>query len=127
MIREKKADPRHQRGQIAEELVQDKLSNTGLRLITRNFLCRLGEIDLIFQDHKEIVFVEVRARSNTNFAYPVETVGYRKQRKIILTAEFFLQKFSQYANKPCRFDVVGVDFSSSPPHIEWIKGAFAGF
>ncbi len=126
MIHLRKTDPRHRRGQIAEELVQEILSKCGLRLITQNFHCKLGEIDLIFQDQKEIVFVEVRARSNTHFAFPAETVGYQKQRKIILTAEFFLQKFSRYANHPCRFDVVGVDFSYSPPHMEWIKGAFVG-
>jgi putative endonuclease len=120
----KKPYARHKRGQLAESIAQGVLLKNGLRLITQNFRCNLGEIDLIFWDDDCLVFVEVRARANPNFAFPTETVDYYKQKKIIRTAEFFLLQYAQYANNPCRFDVVGIDFSTSPPKIEWIKEAF---
>lgn len=115
---------RHTRGAVAEGLAEKYLSDSGLQLITKNFHCKAGEIDLIFWDQKSLVFVEVRARANTHFAYPIETIDYHKQKKIRLTAEFFLLRFAQYAKRTCRFDVVGVDFSTTPPNIEWIKDAF---
>ena len=115
---------RHTRGEAAEKIAENYLSDNGLRLVTKNFHCKAGEIDLIFWDQNCLVFTEVRARTNTHFAYPVETIDYHKQKKIILTAEFFLLRFAQCANHACRFDVIGVDFSTAPPRIEWIKDAF---
>jgi putative endonuclease len=117
---------RHTRGQLAESMAQKVLLKNGLRLITQNYRCKIGEIDLIFWDGEEIVFVEVRARANSDFAFPTETIDYFKQLKIIRTAEFFLLRHAQWAKNPCRFDVVGVNFSTSPPNIEWIKDAFTG-
>lgn len=115
---------RHARGEAAEGIAEHYLSDSGLLLITKNFHCKAGEIDLIFWDQQCLVFVEVRARAHSHFAYPIETIDYHKQKKIILTAEFFLLRFSQYANHTCRFDVIGIDFSTTPPNIEWIKDAF---
>lgn len=120
----RKTDARHRRGQLAESIAQGVLLKNGLRLITQNYRCNLGEIDLIFWDDDCLVFVEVRARANAHFAFPADTVDYHKQKKIIRTAEFFLLQYAQYSNNPCRFDVVGIDFSASPPSVEWIKDAF---
>jgi putative endonuclease len=119
-----RSDARHQRGQLAETIAQRLMIKNGMKPILRNYFCKLGEIDLIFYDHGCLVFIEVRARANSNFAFPTDTIDYHKQRKIILTAEYFLLQYPQYANNTCRFDVVGVDFSTHPPHIEWIKEAF---
>ncbi len=115
---------RHSRGKQAEVIAEKYLTQRGLRLLTKNFRCKLGEIDLILWDRGSLVFVEVRARANTHFAFPAETVDYHKQTKIIRTAEFFLLQYTQYAQHTCRFDVVGLDFSKAPVHIQWIKEAF---
>jgi putative endonuclease len=120
----KHRDARHRRGELAEAMARRLLLDDGLTLLAQNFHCKMGEIDLIFWDRGCLVFVEVRARANTNFAFPADTVDYRKQRKITLTAEYFLLQNPQYANNTCRFDVVGVDFSTHTPKIEWIKAAF---
>ena len=106
----KHRDARHTRGELAEDIARRLILDDGLTLITQNFNCKMGEIDLIFWDQGCLVFVEVRARANANFAFPADTVDYRKQRKITLTAEYFLLQNPQYANNTCRFDVVGVGF-----------------
>lgn len=117
-------DSRHKRGQQAEMMAKNFLINNGMTLILENYYCRMGEIDLILLDNNCLVFVEVRARINAKFVSPTDSIDFFKQRKIILTAEFFLQNNPAYSEHTCRFDVVGVDFSITPPNIEWIKGAF---
>lgn len=117
-------DSRHKRGQQAETIAKNLLLKNGLSLILQNYFCRMGEIDLILLDHDCLVFVEVRARINAKFVSPLDSIDFYKQRKILLTAEFFLQQNPTYSNTTCRFDVVGVNFSQDPPSIEWIKGAF---
>lgn len=54
-------------GQDAERLAAIYLQRQGLKLLETNYRCRFGEIDLIMQDGKEIVFVEVRLRSHAAF------------------------------------------------------------
>ena len=49
-----------QKGKTAEDQACDYLQRKGLRLIEKNYTCRLGEIDLIMEDKHHIVFVEVR-------------------------------------------------------------------
>lgn len=106
------------RGRKAEESALHYLESKGMRLVVRNFRTRRGEIDLIMQDGKELVFVEVRSRSSQAFGSPAETVSASKQAKIRKTALFFLQQ-RHLLETPCRFDVVGVlslpKSAASPP------------
>lgn len=109
----------------AEQLADQFLTREGLIPITRNFRCRLGEIDLIMRDEDCLVFVEVRYRSNNRFTRAGLTVDIHKQRKIIQTAALFLAKRAQFANSIVRFDVVAVDADERGNEtIEWIKDAF---
>lgn len=71
------------------------------------------------REHDTIVFVEVRYRSHNDFGTPDETVDDHKQRKIILTAESYLQKYQLADKYPCRIDVVSI----SSDTIKWIKNA----
>lgn len=48
---------------------------------------------------------------------PREAVGYEKQRKYVMTAEFYLQKHSEYDNKNVRFDVIDI-IGDDITHIE---------
>jgi putative endonuclease len=90
-----------------------------LKLITSNYRCRLGEIDLILQDKETLVFVEVRMRNNPRFGGAVASIDARKQTKLIHTAQHYLATLKHIP--PCRFDAV---LLSSPANIEWLKNAF---
>ena len=116
-----KAAPR-KKGEDKEKLAETFLQQRGLTLVTRNFLCKVGEIDLIMRDGNVCVFVEVRYRSNSAFGSPSETVNYTKQKKIVRTAQLYLQQNATYNELPCRFDVVAI--SGKDNHIEWIADAF---
>jgi len=93
--------------------------------VTRNFRCRLGEIDLIARDGDAIVFIEVRYRACNRFSRAGLTVDIHKQRKLIRTAALFTAQRSKYANCVMRFDVVAIDADEhGKKTIDWIKDAF---
>ena len=111
-------------GAAAERESLRYLQARGLRLVTRNFRCRLGELDLIMLDDDCLVFVEVRFRSG-DFVAPALSVDARKQRKLAQTAAFFLAGHSRLADRPVRFDVVAVERApGTRGRIQWIRDAF---
>ncbi len=116
------ATSRQLKGESQEQRACEYLQAQGLSLITQNFSCRMGEIDLIMQQGESLVFVEVRFRRNKDFGGAAASVTRSKQRKIIRTALFYHQK---YAPKTCmRFDVVAIEGDNE---INWIPSAFDGF
>ena len=108
-------------GDNAEKLALEFLRSRTLKLIENNFNCRHGEIDLIMQHGEQLVFVEVRYRKHHQYGTGAESVDYRKQQKILKSAETFLQRNVNYRNVPCRIDVVSV--GPNDDNINWIKNA----
>ncbi|MGE4594476.1 MAG: YraN family protein [Gammaproteobacteria bacterium] len=113
-------------GNEAEALALDHLKQQGLSLIEKNYLTKLGEIDIIMLDKTTdtLVFVEVRYRKNTSYGTSIETVTRSKQQKLMRTAQQYLQKHPIYQHFLCRFDVVGVESDLKYPTITWIQSAF---
>jgi len=74
-------------------------------------------------DRRVIVFVEVKTRTGHGFGTPLEAVEYRKQRKMIQAAQFFLSKKGLH-QREARFDVVGVSWLKRGPVVEHIENAF---
>ena len=111
-----------QMGFAAEEHARRYLSEHGLTWVESNYLCRLGEIDLIMRDKDYVVFIEVRARASKAYGGAVQSITHSKRQKIIRTATLYLQTKKLYDKQPCRFDVVSLD--GVPPQINWIKNAF---
>jgi putative endonuclease len=113
-------------GNQAEQLALNYLRKRGLLLIKQNYLTSMGEIDIIMLDkcNQDLVFVEVRYRSNVSFGSAVDSVTSDKQIKIIHTAQLFLQQHRKYQDFICRFDVLGVESNLKYPNFFWIKDAF---
>lgn len=111
---------KQQRGDIAEQLACDYLQQHGLQLKQRNFSCRYGEIDLIMQHNELLVFVEVRYRRHEMYGGALESVDYRKQQRIIHSAQYYLQR--KAIDVPVRFDVIAV---SANHQIDWVIDAFS--
>ena len=109
-------------GTAAEDLALHYLEARGLVLVTRNFRCRTGELDLIMRDGEQLVFVEVRSRRNSRYGTPAESVTRTKQQRLLRAAAFYLQR--QHLDLPCRFDVVAILQPDGEPRIEWIRDAF---
>lgn len=114
----------NKRGQWAERLAEDRLITHGLKLIKRNYACQSGEIDLIMQEQNTIVFVEVRYRKDNQYGGGIESIDFRKQKKIQMTAMHYLQNHDRHHDHPCRFDAMIINGQASAPTINWIKNAF---
>jgi putative endonuclease len=110
-------------GDLAESQARAHLERHGLRLITQNWLCRRGELDLVMLDGDTVVFVEVRYRRHAAWGGALESVDTRKQARLAAAAAAFLQQQPRWNRHPCRFDVVALQ-PGSPPVLEWIKNAF---
>jgi putative endonuclease len=107
-------------GLKAEQIATTFLTQQGLKVITRNFHCKHGEIDIIMQDKDTIVFIEVRLRNNPAFGSAAASIDYRKQQKLIRTAQFYLQQHP--TDQACRFDAILFN-SSNMGQPEWIRNA----
>lgn len=110
-------------GDEAELLACEYLSKRGLRLLTRNYRCRGGEIDLIMQHDDSLVFIEVRYRKNIGYGRAAETITVNKQRRIIHCAQVYMQRHRAW-NAPARFDVVSIEGQAEKLQVDWISNAF---
>ncbi len=109
-------------GQEGELLAKDYLSQQGYQVLTQNYRKSTGEIDLICLDGEEIVFVEVKARTNLRFGTPELAVDQTKLKKIIETGFHYLSETDSEA-QAWRVDVVAILFTSSAsPEITHYKG-----
>ena len=95
-------------GNEQETKVQEFLLEQGYEILARNFYTKHGEIDIIAKKDGYLVFVEVKYRGDNRFGAPEEAVDFRKQRKIIAAAQYYLYKNRIPFDTPCRFDVAGV-------------------
>lgn len=112
-------------GATAERLACRWLQARGIKLITKNFRCKAGEIDLIMRDNDELVFVEVRYRKQSGFGGGLESVDWRKQKKLVNAANHFLMREQRFRHCACRFDVMaGSQNRDMTVNWDWIKQAF---
>ena len=111
-------------GAWGEDRAAEYLVRNGYVILKRNFHSRFGEIDIIAEKNNTICFVEVKTRKKSSYVMPGEAVTAGKQRKIILTAEFYLSSYNS-ENIACRFDVIEVFYYISHNfYINHIEGAF---
>jgi len=111
-------------GENAEQAACDFLLAKKFSLIERNVRFPFGEIDLLMQDGKELVFIEVRFRRSQTFGGGIESVTAAKRKKMANAAEAWLSSHKPYQNQPCRFDVIAVDWHQNGFRCDWIKSAF---
>lgn len=99
-------------GQYGERVAARHLCDAGLTIVTRNWRCSDGELDLIALDGEVLVFCEVKTRSSSLFGAPVEAVGAAKARRVRHLALRWLAEQRQFGETrfwpELRFDVVSV-------------------
>ncbi|RLA26642.1 MAG: YraN family protein [Gammaproteobacteria bacterium] len=111
-------------GRLAEALARRYLLNRGLQVVTENYHCRYGELDLIMRDAGLLVIVETRYRRQSTFGGPIESISAVKRQKIVRSTQHFINKYPAYRNVSVRFDVIGLTGTLKAPDIHWIAGAF---
>lgn len=125
-----------QLGDWAEAKAAEMIQNAGFELIQQNYHSRFGEVDIIAQKDDELIFVEVKARTNSSMGASCEVITSSKQLKIVKTALIFIDKNPQYLHFYYRFDVICFDlskefaknlqqdFSQMAYDQQWIENAF---
>ncbi len=94
-------------GEAGENEAEIYLKGLGYKILKRNYKLFCGEIDILAQDKKAIVIVEVKSVRGTGFGSAQELVRYKKQNKLKLLARAIEQK---YPDRTVRIDVVGVEY-----------------
>ena len=119
-------DSRIKVGKIGEALAIDHFKARGYEVRAQNYRTRSGEIDLIVQRGKRVVFVEVKTRRSSKFGIPQAAVTPTKQRQISKIALSYLQRHN-LLDVPCQFDVVAIVLSWNFELIklQHIENAFA--
>jgi putative endonuclease len=110
-------------GAAGEDLACAELVRLGLRVLERNFRCRVGEIDVIARDGDSVVFVEVKERSGTSHGQAVEAVTAAKRLRIIRAARIYAGARG-LSELPLRFDVISIDWGPEGPRVRHDAGAF---
>jgi putative endonuclease len=114
---------RRTQGKAGEDLAARFLERIGFTIVERNYRFERGEIDLIAEEGDELVFIEVKARSSPVFGMPEEAVTEEKQEQVRTVADGYLFEHN-IDNRPCRFDVVAVEFKNGKTEIRHIRDAF---
>ena len=112
-------------GARAENIAADFLRDQGLEILERNYLRRLGELDIVAREGDVLVIAEVRTRATNRYGGAAASVDSRKQQRIIRAATQLLQQQKDLSHLRVRFDVLVVlDIDREMPRVDWIRHAF---
>ena len=110
-------------GRRGEELALRFLKKSGYKIIERNYVCKMGEMDIIAQEKDTLVFVEVKTRTSMDFGPPQLAVNPTKQMQLSKVALNFLKE-KRLEDVKARFDVVAIVLKPAGEEVELIKDAF---
>ena len=118
-------------GKIGEDIATNYLIEEQYNILSRNYNCRIGEIDIIARKDDIICFVEVKSRRSLKCGFPAESVTNIKQQHIRRTAEYFIMKMGykipNFKSTSFRFDVCNIILNENGDvleSMEYIKNAF---
>lgn len=94
-------------GRSGEDLARTYLEQKGMRFLQKNYKRRRGEVDLIMEDGKWLVFVEVKTRRTLTYGMPREAVTPYKQKHIRYCADIYFAEH-HIESHPTRFDIVEI-------------------
>ncbi len=111
-------------GNQAEDFAAKFLIAEGLTLLERNVTFKVGEIDLIMQDKKSLVFVEVRRRKHLQYGGALASITATKRKRLTRAALAYLQRRRLMDKIACRFDLVAITDTDGQLQTQWIKNIF---
>ena len=109
-------------GRRSEILAIDYLRSQGYRIVCSPYRTKTGEADVVAWDGDTLVFIEVKARKNTD--PPEDSVGIQKQQRIIRAANAYVARYKLH-DKPFRFDILAVtSIPGRKPVFRLLRDAF---
>ena len=108
-------------GRYGEQIAVDILRGKGYKILDCGYSCPFGEIDIIAEKDRCVIFVEVKTRKHRKEIPAMASVGPLKQRHIINTAGVWVSEND--CRLQVRFDIIEV--YAADKVIRHIKNAFA--
>ena len=109
-------------GKSGEEIASNYLEEQDYKILERNFSCNQGEIDIIAKDKEEIVFIEVKTRTNKKYGEGSEAVNINKQKHLLRAIKYYIY-IKKYENNFIRIDVIEIYIKNKEVKINHIKQA----
>ncbi len=109
-------------GKEKEKTAADYLEKNGVKVTENNYYGKYGEIDIVAEDGKTIVFVEVKYRKSEFNGRAEESVSKTKMRRLYITAMEYITKKRIGDSVSVRFDLIAINGTK----INWIKNSFWG-
>ena len=99
-------------GSYGEKIAADHLAHKGYKIVETNFATKYGEIDIVAKDQDELVFVEVKSRTDTEYGYPETSIHKKKLDHLRRMAEIYIQN-KHLDHTPYRIDAVSILLSGN--------------
>lgn len=112
----------HELGRIGENIIADYITKLGYKVVERDFECNQGEIDIVAKDKEELVFIEVKTRTDISYGEASEAVTDTKKRHLINSIKYYIYK-QKLENQPIRIDVAEVYINKGKVKVNYIKQA----
>lgn len=112
----------HELGKIGEDIAANYLTRLGYKIIERNFECQQGEIDIIALHKEELVFIEVKTRTNTFYGEASESVNKFKIKHLLNSIKYYIYK-RNLQDEYIRIDIIEVYINGENIKINHIKQA----
>jgi putative endonuclease len=97
-------------GDLGESIAGNLLKKKGYKIVQRNYRCKHGEIDIVAEIKRTLVFVEVRTKSSLEFGTPEESVTAGKKKKIVSSVFDYLNDH-KCLSRIWRIDFIGIELS----------------
>lgn len=107
-------------GAYGEEIATKYLQKHGYEIIRRNFNCYYGEIDIIAKDKQELIFLEVKTRTNMHYGRPIEAIDEQKQKHLRKAINCYLYQ-KNIKNIAIRIDAIEVFLEKDTYNINHLK------
>ena len=107
---------------MGERLASRYLEDQGIRVLHENWHYRHKEIDIVAENERYLIIVEVKTRAGGYLEAPGGMVPRKKQRFLVEAAEAYVHQFS--IEKEVRFDVIIILFANNQHQLEHIPDAF---
>lgn len=106
-------------GLAGEKAARSYLESVGYVITEVNYRCPLGEIDIVAQDGKTVVIVEVRTKTSSVYGRPDESITAVKYHRLYRLAQYYLNGISKPA-AACRIDLVAVMLDKNTFNVEYL-------
>ena len=109
-------------GKAGEDAAAKYLEQNGYTIRDRNWRKNHLELDIVAAKDEELIIVEVKTRSNTDYIEPQDAVNWQKIRRIVVAADAYVKLFC--LDVPVRFDIITAVGEPGAFRIEHMKDAF---